>query len=99
MLCVRDAVRLAAVARHRPGRLLCSSRTYIAGARNDFEHEFEVKNSAKRRTELQAFLAVLRPDETAALATQGELERVMQAQFANHALCAFFLQPTQRRLI
>lgn len=77
MLRVRGAVRLAAVARHRPGRLLCSSRTYIAGARNDFEHEFEVKNSAKRRTELQAFLAVLRPDETAALATQGELERVM----------------------
>ncbi len=70
-------VRLAAVARHRPGRLLCSSRTYITGARNDFENDFEVKNSAKRRTELQAFLAVLRPDETAALATQGELERVM----------------------
>jgi hypothetical protein len=71
------AFRLAAIARHRPGRLLCSSRTYITGARNDFENDFEAKNSAKRRTELQAFLAVLRPDETAALATQGELERVM----------------------
>ena len=70
------AIRLTVVAKHQPGRLLCS-RTYITGARNDFENEFEVKNSAKRRTELQAFLAVLRPDETAALATQGELERVM----------------------
>ena len=77
MLRLRGVVRLAAIARHRPGRLPCSSRTYITGARNDFENDFEAKNSAKRRTELQAFLATLRPDEAAALATQRELERVM----------------------
>ena len=91
------------MARHRPGRLLCSSRTYITGARNDFENQFEVANSAKRRTELQAFLAALRPDESAALATQSELERIMSpfargGHFASRADLADAVRAAQDHL-
>ena len=74
----RVSPRAASVARPRPSLLLSpSSRAYITGARHDFEHDFEVENSAQRRKQLRAFFAALAPDEASALATERELEQVM----------------------
>lgn len=64
--------------RPRP-QLLLQARTYVDGARADFEHDYEADNSTARRKQLRALLAALTPDEEAAQAAQVEIEGVMAA--------------------
>lgn len=66
------------LARPRP-QLLLQARTYVDGARADFENDFEADNSTARRKRLRALLAALAPDEAAAQAAHAELEGVMAA--------------------
>ena len=64
--------------RPRP-QLLLQARTYVDGARADFDQDYDADNSAARRKRLRALLAALAPDEAAAAHAHAELEGVMAA--------------------